>query len=140
MQINVRPGEYAAASNATSVASYDATTPVMVLGVVDSMQIRIDIDENEAWRFKKGSNAVAYVRGNSSIKLDINFNHVEPFVIPKVSLTGDATERVDTRVLQVIYDFNPKDLPIYVGQQVDVYIEDPSAAEEDKSSKKDAPK
>jgi HlyD family secretion protein len=49
----------------------------------------------------------------------------EPFVVPKKSLTGDTTERVDTRVLQVLYRFNRGDLPVYVGQQVDVFIEAP---------------
>jgi HlyD family secretion protein len=44
-------------------------------------------------------------------------------VIPKKSLTGDSTERVDTRVLQVLYTFDPGDKPIYLGQQMDVFIE-----------------
>jgi HlyD family secretion protein len=48
-------------------------------------------------------------------------------VIPKRSLTGDSSERVDTRVLQVLYAFRPgegeKRLPVYAGQQVDVFIE-----------------
>jgi hypothetical protein len=48
---------------------------------------------------------------------------VEPFVVPKKSLTGDSTERVDTRVLQGLYSFDPKSLPVYVGQQMDVFIE-----------------
>jgi len=43
-----------------------------------------------------------------------------------VSLTGQGTERTDTRVLQVIYSFDPAALPVYVGQQVDVFIEAPS--------------
>jgi hypothetical protein len=33
------------------------------------------------------------------------------------------TERVDTRVLQVIYSFDPTGLPVHVGQQVEVFIE-----------------
>jgi hypothetical protein len=49
---------------------------------------------------------------------------VEPFVVPKKSLTGDNTERVDTRVLQVIYDCDPAGRPpLFVGQQVEVFIE-----------------
>ena len=39
------------------------------------------------------------------------------------SLTGDSTERVDTRVLQVIYKVDRDDLPLFVGQQVDVFID-----------------
>jgi len=40
----------------------------------------------------------------------------------KKALTGDNTERVDTRVLQVIYAVEPGKLPVYVGQQLDVFI------------------
>jgi len=53
---------------------------------------------------------------------------IEPYVIPKKSLTGDNTERVDTRVLQVIYRFERPSFPIYAGQQVDVFIERRTAA------------
>jgi len=49
-------------------------------------------------------------------------------VLPKRSLTGDSQERVDTRVLQVIFAFDPGSMPVFVGQQVDVYIEDGSQA------------
>ena len=48
---------------------------------------------------------------------------VEPYVVPKKSLTGDNTERVDTRVLQVIYAVDDSPRRLYVGQQLDVYIE-----------------
>jgi len=50
---------------------------------------------------------------------------VEPYVTPKTSLTGSSSERVDTRVLQVIYRFDRRAIPAYVGQQVDVFIETP---------------
>jgi hypothetical protein len=50
---------------------------------------------------------------------------IEPYVIPKVSLTGGSSERVDTRVLQVIFSFdNPSDRRLYVGQQMDLFIEE----------------
>jgi len=35
----------------------------------------------------------------------------------------DDVKRVDTRVLQGLYSFDPKSLPVYVGQQMDVFIE-----------------
>ena len=47
----------------------------------------------------------------------------EPYVVPKRSLTGDSTERVDTRVLQAIFSFTRGELPIFVGQQMDVFID-----------------
>lgn len=117
LQVNVRPGEYATAGA--------LTTPLMRLGSLATLHIRVDVDENDAWRFKAGTRATAYLRGNRDIKAEVAFVRVEPYVTPKTSLTGSSSERVDTRVLQVIYSFDRKALPVYVGQQMDVFIETP---------------
>ena len=87
------------------------------------MNVRVDVDENDAWRVKQTAAAVGYLRGNKSINAPLTFVRFEPYVIPKISLTGESTERVDTRVLQAIYSFERGNLPIYVGQQMDVYID-----------------
>jgi HlyD family secretion protein len=68
---------------------------------------------------------VAFVRVNRALETPVQFVRFEPYVVPKRSLTGDTTERVDTRVLQVLYQFHPGDLPVYVGQQMDVFIDAP---------------
>jgi hypothetical protein len=94
-----------------------------VLGSLDELLVRIDIDENEAWRVEKGARATASLRGNSSRRADLVFVRIEPYVIPKRSLTGLSTERVDTRVLQVIYSMRADALNAFPGQQVDVFIE-----------------
>jgi HlyD family secretion protein len=65
------------------------------------------------------------VRGNPDLNARLQFERFEPYVIPKISLTGQSTECTDTRVLQGIYSFDPAELPVYVGQQVDVFIEAP---------------
>jgi HlyD family secretion protein len=117
LQLKVRPGEFAA----TGVLPQ----PLTLLGSVDRMNVRVDVDENDAWRVKAGTPAVAFLRGNKDIKTPLKFVRFEPYVVPKRSLTGDSTERVDTRVLQAIYSFDRGDLPIYVGQQMNVFIEAP---------------
>ncbi len=71
---------------------------------------------------------MASPRGNGSLKIPLEFVRFEPYVIPKKSLTGDSTERVDTRVLQVIYRVKDQNAPLHVGQQMDVYIEAPIAS------------
>ena len=53
----------------------------------------------------------------------MRFVRVEPYVIPKKSLTGDNTERVDTRVLQVIYQVDRDEPGLFVGMQVDVFLD-----------------
>lgn len=115
IQLNVRPGEYAP----TGVLD----KPLMRLGSLETYHIRVDVDENDAWRFRTGARATAFLRGNRDFKAEVQFARVDPYITPKLSLTGSSSERVDTRVLQVIYSFDRKALPVYVGQQVDVFIE-----------------
>lgn len=121
LQINIHPGEYAATGQNT--ASSSTIAPLMLFGNTHNYHVRVDVDENDAWRFQKGTQAVAFPRGNGDIKLDLNFTRLEPYVSPKTSLTGASTERVDIRVLHPIYEFNPEGKPIYPGQQVDIFIE-----------------
>ena len=95
----------------------------MILGSVTPLHVRVDVDEHDAWRVRGGAQAVASPRGNGSTRIPLEFVRFEPYVIPKKSLTGDSTERVDTRVLQVIYRIRDGEPAVYVGQQMDVYID-----------------
>lgn len=114
LQVNVRPGEYASATPKTAA---------LVLGDVEQLQIRADVDEQNAARLRAGQSATAYLKGDTTEPIELTFVRIEPYVVPKVSLTGASTERVDTRVLQVIYSFaRPQHRPVYVGQQVDVFV------------------
>jgi HlyD family secretion protein len=115
LQVNVRTGEFAQAGT--------ATTPLMLFGNTDVLHVRVDVDENDAWRVKAGAKARASLRGNSQMSTDAMFVRFEPYVVPKRSLTGDSSERVDTRVLQLIYSIKATDFPVYVGQQMDVFID-----------------
>ena len=115
LQVKVRPGEY---------VGTPPNQPLIILGNIETLQVRVDIDEYDIPRFRSDVPATAVPRGNLQVRYPLTFVRVEPFVIPKKSLTGDNTERVDTRVLQVIYEFDPAGLPpLFVGQQVEVFIE-----------------
>ena len=117
IQVNIRAGEYAATA---------PEKPAMILGETDRLQVRADVDEQNSTRIRPGQKARASLKGDPSVTFPLEFVRVEPYVIPKVSLTGAGTERVDTRVLQVIFSLDrPENPPIYVGQQVDVFIEAP---------------
>jgi multidrug efflux pump subunit AcrA (membrane-fusion protein) len=121
LKVNVRLGEYAAAGVLSN--------PLMTMGSIDPLHIRVDIDEADAWRVRQDNPAVARLRGNSSILAKLSFVRFEPYVLPKKSLTDDTAERVDTRVLQAIYAFRPLDFPAFVGQQVDVFVQAPKRAD-----------
>lgn len=115
LQLNVHLGEYAQTGNLQK--------PLVMIGDLSRLHVRVDVDENDAWRFKKESRAIAFVRGNRALKTELKYDHTEPYVIPKRSLTGESVERVDTRVMQAIYSFDGSNLPVYAGQQMDVFIE-----------------
>lgn len=115
LKVNIHVGEYAQTG--------ELVTPLLIFGTIEPLQIQIDIDEEEVWRVIQGAPGVAYVRGNSSISVPINYVRVIPYLVPKQALSGTTTELVDTRVLHLIYDFERKDLPIYPGQLMDVYLE-----------------
>jgi multidrug resistance efflux pump len=113
LQVNIRPGE--------RVSELD-TRPLMVMGDISTCHVRIDVDERDIPRFRPGAKALAYPRGESTGELGLHFVRVEPLVVPKKALTGDNTERVDTRVLQVIYAIESNSKHVHVGQQLDVFI------------------
>ncbi len=117
LQLKVHLGEFAPAGVLAQ--------PLILLGAVTPLSLRVNVDENDAWRVRAGAIAIGYLRGNKEISAPLKFVRFEPYVVPKTSLTGDTTERVDTRVLQMIFNFDRGDLPIFVGQQMDVYIEAP---------------
>ena len=115
LQVNVRPGEFVGAPPGQ---------PLVIVGDIDQLHVRVDIDEFDIPRFDSRAAASAVPRGSLQERYPLTFVRIEPFVVPKKSLTGDNTERVDTRVLQVIYACDPTGRPpLFVGQQLEVFIE-----------------
>jgi HlyD family secretion protein len=120
LQVNIRKSEYAATGN---------KDPLILLGNIEKLHIRVDIDEHDIPRIPKfqangttNPEAFARLKGETEEKIPLSFVREEPYVVPKKSLTGLSTERVDTRVLQMIFEVQPTQKMLYVGQQVDVFI------------------
>jgi HlyD family secretion protein len=115
LQVNTRAGEY---------ASPTTLEPLILLGQVGQLQLRVDIDEDNASRIHPDMPAKAYIKGRRDVEIPLQFIRIEPYILPKKSLTGESSERVDTRVLQLIYRFDrPKSASVYAGQQMDVFLD-----------------
>lgn len=114
-KINVRPGEFVQAGPSSS--------PPIVMGNDRPLYVRVTIDENDIWRLREDAKVNGALRSNRDIKFPLTFVRIEPYVVPKKSLTGSMSERVDTRVLEVIYSIDSPDVPVYIGQQVDVFVD-----------------
>ena len=115
LRVNARAGEFAAAGTLRE--------GLVVMGQLTPLHIRVDVDELDAWRFDPNGKAVAVLRGGKIVEFPIEYVRTVPVVIPKRTLTGENSERIDTRVMEMIYRFtqdNPKVLP---GQLLDVYID-----------------
>ncbi|WP_265571646.1 HlyD family secretion protein [Sphingomicrobium nitratireducens] len=114
--VDVRPGE-------TVTAGPGAGGPYVLMGETNPLHVRIDIDEDEVGRVAIGEAAVVSPRGEADTRVDARFVRAEPLVVPKRSLTNQASERVDVRVMQLIFALPDEAAGDFrVGQQVDAFI------------------
>lgn len=117
LQVNTRVGQFANAGPGPGDQE-----PLIVLGETNPLHVRVDIDENEVGRVHIGKPAVVSPRGNAGVRARASFVRTEPLIVPKRSLTNSTAERVDVRVLQLIYAL-PQDADnFFVGQQVDAFV------------------
>lgn len=113
LRLNVRLGEFASAGPLAS--------PLVSMGAVDPLHVRVQIDEEDAARISAGAPAEATLRGDAATRIPLTFVRFEPQAIPKTNLNGGG-ERIDTRVVEAIYAFNRGELSAFVGQQMDVFV------------------
>jgi len=89
----------------------------------DYLAVRCYVDEILVSRLPSKWHMVAQMSiTGSDLKVPLEFVRVQPYVSPKIELSNERQERVDLRVLPLIFRFQKKDVPVYPGQLVDVYI------------------
>lgn len=115
LHVDVRSGEFA--------ESRKAEKPLIQLGVAGPLQVRVQFDEEDASRVRPNARAEAFLRGRDRTAIELRFVRIDPRIVPKSSLTGGTTERVDTRVLFVVYEVLNAPAQLYSGQKLDVFIE-----------------
>jgi hypothetical protein len=125
LRVDVRPGEF---------VGTPPGKPLVVLGDTSRLNVRVSIDEHDLPRFIPGARALGYPRGDGEHPVRLAFLRAVPTVAPKQNLSGDSAERVDTRVLQVLFeivddpdaaaasDGTPARV-LFVGQQLDVQVD-----------------
>ncbi len=124
MAVNSSVGSYV-----SSQGAYDSYTegyePLIVMGLPQSsLQVRAYIDEILVHELPAPGKIQAqmFVRG-TNVHLPLTFVRIQPYVSPKIELSDAREERVDLRVLPLVFRFEkPKDLNLYPGQLVDVYV------------------
>lgn len=117
LQVEARPGQFAA-----TMAQSNNAPALIIMGQTNPLHVRVDIDESEIERVDMGKAATIMARGNATRRYRARFVRMEPLVIPKKSLTNAANERVDVRVMQLIFAVEGTDNNLVVGQQVDAFL------------------
>jgi HlyD family secretion protein len=124
MSINAPVGGYVSPQGA-----YDTYTqgllPVMVMSTAKGyLGVRVYVDEILIPRLPPADKLKAqlFVRG-TNIKVPLEFVRIQPYVSPKIQLSDQRQEKVDVRVLPIIFRFEPpKGMLLFPGQLVDVYV------------------
>jgi len=124
MSINAAMGGFVSPQGAYDNYTQGAD-PVLVLGSTEPrLDVRCYVDEILVARIPLASKVKAQmtIRG-TDVKVPLEFVRVQPYVTPKIQLSNEKTERVDVRVLPVIFRIEkPKNVNLYPGELVDVYI------------------
>lgn len=124
LSINTSAGSFI-----STQGSYNTYTsgfsPVLVMGNLNGdLAVRCYVDEILIQRLPSPAQMQARmtIRG-TDITLPLKFTRIQPNVSPKIELSSQRSDRVDVRVLPLIFTFEkPKGLSLYPGQLVDVYI------------------
>lgn len=117
LKINITVGDYAMASDIIP-------DPSLIMADLSMLSLKVNVPEEEIWRVCENAEGVAFVRGNSQISIPLEFVKIAPFAEPKKNIAGFISEEIfDIRTLPVFYRFARKDLPVYPGEMLDVYLE-----------------
>lgn len=108
---------------------YDTITetlmPIISMGAAQqTLAVRTYIDEILVHELPTPAEMTGtmFIRG-TNIRVPLTFVRVQPYVSPKIELSNQRREQVDTRVLPVVFRFEPPpSLTLYPGQLVDVYV------------------
>jgi HlyD family secretion protein len=99
--------------------------PVVVLGTPESsLSVRTYIDEILIPKLPPidKMKATMFVRG-TNLSVPLELVRVQPYVSPKIELSNERLEKVDLRVLPIIFRFQPPPgLQLFPGELVDVYV------------------
>lgn len=116
LKIRLNVGEF------TSGAEQESYSPVLV-GKTDPLYLRVQIDEYDIMRFNQNALATAFFAGDDELTFPLKFIRLEPIADSKINIKGQGRELIDTRILEAIYRMEGSVDRLYIGQQLDVFIE-----------------
>ena len=117
LRFEARAGQYAASGDS------NPDTCTLLIGDCDPLHLRVEFDQYEIPDFDTAGKAVAFARSKGEEPIELEYDHTELYVIPKQALTSSQTQVTDIRSMVVIYKIKKSNVPLMVGQQLNVYVE-----------------
>jgi HlyD family secretion protein len=124
LSINTVAGAYVSPQGAYDTYTQGSSPIIAMSTAGDRLNVRCYVDEILVSRLPQPAQVKARmtIRGTSA-EIPLTFDRIQPFVSPKIELSNQRQERVDVRVLPIIFQLDrPKNVNLYPGELVDVYI------------------
>jgi len=113
LQVNAKPGELAAPTNAQ---------PLLIIGDISALRVRAELDERDVGEVKLGQSAVIRADAFRGREFAGKVSFIAPIVEPgRISARGQRNV-TDVDVIEVLVDVAQPD-PLAVGMKVDVYFQ-----------------
>jgi HlyD family secretion protein len=124
LSINTVAGAYVSSQGAYDTYTQGSSPVIALSNGGEHLNVRCYVDEILVSRLPSPSQIKArmFIRGTKT-EIPLTFDRIQPFVSPKIELSNQRQERVDVRVLPIIFQLErPKNASLYPGELVDVYI------------------
>jgi HlyD family secretion protein len=124
LSINTIEGSYLSPQGSYDLYTQSSLPAVVLSTPQNKLHVRCYVDEILISHLLPGKQLQAQmtIRGTART-IALHFERIQPFVSPKIELSDQRQERVDVRVLPVIFSFDkPSDTNLFPGELVDVYI------------------
>jgi len=106
---------------AGEMVSTNFDTPVVTVGDVTTLRVRADVDEKDVARIEVGQRAYAMADAYGDKRFGGKVIRIAKMLGRKNIRTDDPAERLDTKVLETLIEFEPG-TSIPVGMRMDVFI------------------
>jgi HlyD family secretion protein len=112
LQLKVRAGEYYT----------PGVDPLAILGDTSKLRVRMDVDERDIQKIKLGARAFATLNATPDRKVTGKVVEIGKRMGRKNIKTDDPTERIDTKILEVVLELDDK-MGLLPGLRVVSYVE-----------------
>lgn len=125
MRVVPAVGDYVSPDGAYNTYAQTYTPAILMETDSEYLQVRCFLDEILIPNLPEVANikATLFVRGRKTSGIPLEYVNLQPFTVPNTQLSDERAERVDVRVLPIIFKFKkPENLRIYPGQLVDIQL------------------